>query len=211
MRRTRNPVYGSPVSRVRIPPFPPYHERPQPRAFPDVASLRTRRGSDNAGPVMDATQRQPVHDRQARQQVGRLVQAFFDAVSFAPDRAPRYEALHELFVAQGLLVNNAGDAPEVMPVAAFVRSRQASYDGGGVTRFEVVELADTTELFGNVAHRASAFVRRGLRDGQPFELRGMIFLQCLHTPQGWKLASVAWDDQRPGQGLAGHAEPTEFG
>jgi hypothetical protein len=160
---------------------------------------------------MDHAQRPPVQDRQAREAVARLVQDFFDAVSFAPGRPPRYGALHELFVEPGLLINNAGEAPELMPVAAFVRSRQASYDGGSVTRFEVVELADTTELFGSVAHRASAFVRRGLREGQPFELRGMIFLQCLRTPQGWKLASVAWDDQRPGQGLAGHAEPTEFG
>lgn len=149
--------------------------------------------------------------RQSRQEVGRLVQAFFDAVSFAPGRAPRYATLHDLFVEQGLLINNAGAAPEVMPVANFIRSRQASYDSGSVVRFEVTELADTTELFGSVAHRASAFVRRGVRDGQPFELRGMIFVQCLHTPQGWKLVSVAWDDQRPGQGLAGHAEPTEFG
>lgn len=160
---------------------------------------------------MSLAQRIPVQDRQAREAVARLVQAFFDAVSFAPGRAPRYAALHELFVEQGLLINNAGAAPEVMPVAAFIRSRQASYDSGSVARFEVTELADTTELFGSVAHRASAFVRRGHRDGQPFEGRGMIFLQCLHTPQGWRLVSVAWDDQRPGQALSGHAEPTEFG
>jgi hypothetical protein len=155
--------------------------------------------------------RQDRQDRQSRQEVGGLVQAFFDAVSFAPGRAPRYGALTSLFVEHGVLVNNAGAAPELMPVADFVRSRQAAYDSGSVTRFEVGELADTTELFGSVAQRASAFVRRGVRDGQPFELRGMIFLQCLRTPQGWKLVSVAWDDQRPGQPLAGHAEPTEFG
>lgn len=157
--------------------------------------------------MMDV-QRQATQDRHA---VGRLVRDFFDAVSFAPGRAPRYAALHELFIAHALLVNNGGETPEVMPVAAFVHSRQDSYDSGSVTRFEVTELADTTELFGSVAHRASAFVRRGVRDGHPFELRGMIFMQCLRTPQGWKFVAVSWDDQRPGQLLAGHAEPTEFG
>lgn len=160
---------------------------------------------------MEPAQRTPMDDRQARRQVARLVQDFFEAVSFAPGRAPRYDALHGLFLREGLLVNNAGAAPEALPVAAFVQSRQAAYDEGRVTRFEVVELGGATELFGSVAQRASAFVRRGVREGQSFELRGMIFLQCLRTPQGWRLASVAWDDQRPGQGLAAHAEPTEFG
>jgi hypothetical protein len=61
-----------------------------------------------------------------------------------------------------------------------------------------VELAQTTEIFGNVAHRFSAYAKSGTLNGVPFEARGMISTQFILTPAGWKMSAMAWDDERPG-------------
>ena len=76
-------------------------------------------------------------------------------------------------------------------------------DAGDLTRFNEAELHLTTELFGNVAHRFSAYAKSGTMKDVPFEARGMISTQFVLTPQGWKISSMAWDDERPGLSVPG--------
>jgi hypothetical protein len=148
---------------------------------------------------------------QTRREIDRLASAFFRAVSFGPGEPARYEALPQLFVVGGRLINTSGAVPSIHELAAFVQTRLASHADGTLTRYEVQELADTTEVFGSVAHRASAFVRRGEGAGGTFETRGMIMLQMVRGPDGWRISAAAWDDQRAGEPLSTHPEPTEFG
>jgi hypothetical protein len=148
---------------------------------------------------------------QSRREIDRLAQAFFRAVSFGPGEPARYDALSQLFVVGGRLINTAGEAPAIHDLDAFVRSRMASHADGTLAWYDVQELSATTEVFGGVAHRASAFVRRGAGRGGTFEVRGMIMLQLVRGGDGWRISAAAWDDQRAGEPLATHAEPTEFG
>lgn len=141
----------------------------------------------------------------------RIIVGFFRAVSFEPGQPPAYEQLRELFIARGLLVNTTGSSTEISDVERFIGIRQERFRAGEVTRYRVEEVSETTEIFGNVAHRASVFKRLGTRDNKTFETRGMIFTQFVRTPTGWLVSAAAWDDQRRGQVLSGHAEPTEFG
>lgn len=153
--------------------------------------------------------RQSAADR--RNGVNQAAAQFFAAVSFDEGGAPRLDELRGLFIERGMLINRSGDEPVLFTVDEFITTRRASLGAGGVTRYRVTSMSETTEIFGGVAHRACAFVRAGVKGGQPFEVRGMIFMQMLFTAAGWRLSAVAWDDQRPGQALSGHAEPTEFG
>ena len=78
---------------------------------------------------------------------------------------------------------------------------------GELTRFREMELSETTEIFGNVAHRFSAYSKSGTMKGVPFEARGMISTQFIRTPQGWRMSAMAWDDERPGLSLPERYEP----
>jgi hypothetical protein len=127
------------------------------------------------------------------------VDEFFRAVSFEPGQKPAYERLHNLFTAHGRLVNAIGDVPEDTTVAEFVEPRRALVASGGLTSFEEVETGAVTEVFGKVAHRFSAYEKRGVREGAPFGARGMIATQFVRTPAGWRITSMAWDDESPGQ------------
>ena len=127
-----------------------------------------------------------------------LMRQFFEAVSFAAGRPPAYARLRDLFVDGGRLIPTVGAAPDVTTLEDFIASRQAVVDSGALTWFEETEMDGLTSAFGNVAHRLSRYAKAGRRDGADFAARGMISTQFVRMPPGWRIASMAWDDERPG-------------
>jgi hypothetical protein len=127
-----------------------------------------------------------------------LIEAFFAAVSFPQGGAPHYERIRDVFIPEGLLIKNSGDAPEISGVDAFIAPRQALVDAGRLTSFEEVEVAARTEAFGNVAHRLSTYEKHGVQDGVAFSATGIITTQFIATPAGWRMTTMAWDDERTG-------------
>ena len=137
----------------------------------------------------------------------RLVEAFFRAVSFETRGSPSYASIYDLFIETGLLIKNTGAAPEICSVTQFIQSRQALVDSGDLTRFHEAEISEATEAFGKVAHRFSAYFKSGTLKGTPFDARGLVSTQLILTPAGWKISSMAWDDERPGLCLPEKYEP----
>ena len=131
-------------------------------------------------------------------ELDRLTAEFFGAVSFETDGAPQYDDIYALFIGSGLLIKNTGPVPEILSVREFIEPRVAMVRAGELTRFREVELSETTVIFGNVAHRFSAYAKSGMMKGIPFEGRGMISSQFVLTPDGWRMSAMAWDDERPG-------------
>ena len=135
----------------------------------------------------------------------RLTSEFFAAVSFEAGKRPSYERIHGLFVAGGLLIKNSGSAPEISTVHQFIEPRQASVESGELTQFSEVEISGVTQVFGNVAHRFSAYAKSGALKSAVFRARGMVSTQFVLTPAGWRISAMAWDDERPGVSLPEHA------
>jgi hypothetical protein len=77
--------------------------------------------------------------------------------------------------------------------AAFLRS--VTFAPGERPDYEAIR-----KLFidGDVAHRMSTYAKRGVRDGAAFAARGVISTQFVRTTDGWRMSSMAWDDERPG-------------
>jgi hypothetical protein len=96
------------------------------------------------------------------------------------------------------LIKTSADTPEISTVEAFIAPRQATVDAGELTAFEEVELAEITEIFGNVAHRFSTYAKRGTLNGAAIDARGAISTQFIRTREGWRMSSMAWDDERAG-------------
>jgi hypothetical protein len=130
--------------------------------------------------------------------IDELMGRFLRAVSFEHGRQPSYGDLPDLFVPSARLIRNSGASPEISTVDEFVRARQEAVDTGALTSFEEFELSETTEMFGNVAHRFSPYGKRGVTDRGPFDVRGAISTQFIRTAGGWRISSMAWDDERPG-------------
>lgn len=136
----------------------------------------------------------------AERELERLMTAFFRAVSFEPGETPAYGSIGALFIEAGLLVRG-GPTQEVWSVRGFTESREAALRAGRQERFLETERSAATQVFGNVAQRFSAYAKSGVLDGAPFEARGMISTQFIRTPDGWRISAMAWDDERPTQGV----------
>jgi hypothetical protein len=143
----------------------------------------------------------------AKLELDRLSVEFFRAVSFEAGESPAYENIRTLFIESGLLVKNTGTVPEISTISQFIEPRQTLVRSGELTRFREWELSETTEIFGNVAHRFSVYAKSGTMKGVPFQARGMISTQFILTPAGWKMSAMAWDDERPGLSIANHYTP----
>ena len=133
-----------------------------------------------------------------------LTDGFFRAVSFEVGGSPSFENIYELFIETGLLVKNSGTQPEICNVQQFIEPRQASVDAGELTRFHEAEISHTADVFGNVAHTFSVYVKSGTLNEVPFEVNGMVSTQFIRTSAGWKISSMVWDDERPGLVLSNH-------
>ena len=140
-------------------------------------------------------------DAVVKDELDRLTANFFRAVTFDAGEAPAYDDIYGLFIASGLLIKNTGVTPEISTVRAFIEPRAT----GELTQFREVELSETTVVFGNVAHRFSAYAKSGTMKSVPFEGRGMISSQFVLTPDGWKMSAMAWDDERPGLAIPASA------
>ena len=134
-------------------------------------------------------------------EIASLLARFLRAVSFEEGEQPAYHELTDLFVPSARLIRCSGAQPEISTVDEFVRSRQAAFDSGALIAFEERELSESTELFGNIAHRLSPYAKRGMTDEAPIDTRGVISTQLIRTPDGWRISSMAWDDERPGLAL----------
>jgi hypothetical protein len=127
-----------------------------------------------------------------------VITAFFEAVSFETGGHPAYGRIHDLFIDGGKLIKTSGESPEIASVDEFIAPRQARVDSGSLTAFREFEVSELTEVFGNVAHRFSTYGKRGTQDGATFDGAGVITAQFIRTPGGWKMTTMAWDDERPG-------------
>ena len=131
-------------------------------------------------------------------ELDRLTMKFFHAVSFEPGEAPSYTSIADLCTERGRHIKNGGSAPESSSVQEFIAPREALVSSGTLTRFHESEISESTVIFGNVAHRFSAYAKSGTLNAKPFEARGMITTQFVNTPEGWKMSAMAWDDERLG-------------
>lgn len=134
----------------------------------------------------------------SRAELQALICSFFRAVSFDSGRQPAYAEIRDLFIGGAKLIKNSSELPEITSVDEFIALRQRTLDSGALTSFSEVETAEITEVFGNVAHRLSTYDKAGTMNGHAIAGRGVISTQFIRTPDGWKMSSMAWDDERPG-------------
>jgi GNAT superfamily N-acetyltransferase len=130
-----------------------------------------------------------------RASITELMQRFFSAVSFGPGDRPGYQGLTDLFTPTGKLIRATDATPEMWTIEEFIAARSAAYEVREVCSFEESELSGTTDMFGNVAHRISPYRKRtATKDGE-VEIQGVILTQFVRMLDGWRISSMAWDDE----------------
>lgn len=134
----------------------------------------------------------------AKAEIDTLTAAFFRLFCNRGGGKVDLQSIHALFIPEGRIIKNTGQAPEIYDLAEFIAPREKLLNGGELTEFWEEEVSEHTDIFGNIAQRFSLYRKGGIMAGEPFEGRGMKTSQFLQTPLGWRIASLAWDDCRDG-------------
>jgi ribosomal-protein-serine acetyltransferase len=128
-------------------------------------------------------------------ELDRLMGLFMSSFTNTGGRRPDLRVIRDLFIPEGRIISNLGDEPVIMDVGAFIEPRQKMLTDGTLTEFSEWEISERTEIFGSVAHRFSRYGKSGIHDGQRFEGHGHKTTQFLRTRAGWRMSSMAWDDE----------------
>ena len=135
---------------------------------------------------------------EAKEQIDQLIASFFDLFNNRGGRRPDLAGVRELFVREGLIAKCVASTPEVTTLEDFIAPRRELLSSGTLTEFEEVETSETTQVFGHIAHRLSHYRKSGVHQGTPFVTKGVKSFQLLETPEGWRILSMTWDDEREG-------------
>src|SRR6478735_9448698 len=133
--------------------------------------------------------------------IDELVRAFFDLFTNKGEVALNLDAIFELCIPEAIISKCVGSAPVVSSLEAFIAPRQALLSDGTLTDFQEVEVAQRTQILGNVAQRACTYGKSGVLNGVRFETRGVKVFQFIGCAEGWRISAVSWDDEREGFSL----------
>lgn len=130
-----------------------------------------------------------------------LVARLYAAFRTRGGALPPIDTLRGVFLSEAVIVKAVGPAPEVFDLTRFIETRRAILTDGALVDFDEWELDARSERHGHVVQRWSLYRKVGTQDGVAFDVRGVKSLQCVSTPDGWRIASLVWDDARDGLSL----------
>lgn len=131
-------------------------------------------------------------------EIDALVRAFFSVFTNKNGARPDVDAIHRMFIPQGLIIRCNGAEREIYTLQQFIAPRLKLLTGGQLVDFQEQEVSARTDIFGGIAQRYSIYEKSGVLDGKGFHAYGVKTLQLIRMEDGWKMVSLAWEDERDG-------------
>ena len=131
-----------------------------------------------------------------RTEIDALTTRFFDLFTNKNGGAQNVKDIKEIFILNGILVNNTEDTPVIYDLDGFIKPREEILSDGTLTNFCEREIFQKTEIFRGVAQRFSLYEKSGELNGERFETKGMKTIQFIKANEEWKMSSVAWSDEK---------------
>lgn len=130
-----------------------------------------------------------------------IVTALYDVISGPAGQARDWDRFRSLFLPGARLVysqtlQTGEQRLHPMTVEDFVRIVTPVYASGG--GFWERDIGSRIERFGNVAHVFTAYETRRTAPDGPVVARGINSVQQVRHQGRWRVVSLAWDTERPG-------------
>lgn len=118
---------------------------------------------------------------------------FFGAFDNRGGRPADVARIRRLVLPSGVIVMTGPDFT-VYTVDEFIEPRRQLLSDGRLTDFSEWETSERTEIAGDIASRVCEYRKSGILNGEPYEGGGTKTLQFVRTPDGWRIAALAWFD-----------------
>lgn len=135
----------------------------------------------------------------AKNQIDQLVKDFFALFTTTESRNLKLDSIYDLCVPEAVIIKNVEGLTEINSLDSFIEPREQLLNSGELIDFSEIETWEETRIFGHIAQRFCIYEKSGVLNGEPFEARGMKTFQFILTKEGWKISSLAWDDETESQ------------
>lgn len=136
------------------------------------------------------------HPDTVKAELDELMRLFFSAFTNT-DGPPRTDRIHEVCIPRATIISQTGDQSVVYDLDSFIAPRQQILTDGTLTEFSEWEVSERTEIYGSIAHRFSEYRKSGIHNGERIKGGGHKTTQFVRTPTGWRISSIAWEDDDP--------------
>lgn len=123
-----------------------------------------------------------------------LIQDFFNIFTNKEGRIPDWTTLYACCLPETLIIKKCVNAFESYDLDSFMKPRKSLLTDGDLIDFHEWETKEETKIMGEIAQRSSTYNKEGVLNGESFSQSGIKLFQLLKTEQGWKIASVIWQD-----------------
>ena len=130
-----------------------------------------------------------------QEKIDTLITAFFAIFDNHASKIPDFATLEEMFISGASIIKRDGDQLEKMSVPEFILPRKELLTNGSLVEFHEWEIAQETFMTMGIATRICSYGKKGLLNGEPYAGQGEKHIQLILTVQGWKIASILWEDK----------------
>lgn len=127
--------------------------------------------------------------------IDETVEQLYRSICFTEGGRPQPEKLLELFIDDGILINNNGELPQVYTVDSFVREFQENVQSGVLKSVDEKEVSQSTDVFGRIAHRWSAYEFRFDKEEKDPVTVGINTIQFILIGNTWYITAMSWNDR----------------
>ncbi|KUM72856.1 DUF4440 domain-containing protein [Streptomyces griseorubiginosus] len=129
----------------------------------------------------------------SKSEIDAVTAEFFGAFDNRGGRNADVGRVRRLVLPEGVIVKT-GPEYTVYTVEGFIEPRLRLLTEGRLVEFSEWETSDRTDIVGDIASRVGTYRKSGILDGEPFDGGGTKTIQFVRTPQGWRIAALAWYD-----------------
>ncbi|AYC41414.1 MULTISPECIES: nuclear transport factor 2 family protein [Streptomyces] len=129
----------------------------------------------------------------SKSEIDAVTAEFFGAFDNRGGRTADVGRVRRLVLPEGVIVKT-GPEYTVYTVEGFIEPRLRLLTEGRLVEFSEWETSDRTDIVGDIASRVGTYRKSGILDGEPFDGGGTKTIQFVRTPQGWRIAALAWYD-----------------
>lgn len=129
------------------------------------------------------------------QLIDHVTEHFYLYKGFDAEHFPNMDALRELFFGEGHLLDHSFAQSIEFTLSSFVQALMKQIDAGNATFFVQQEIADQTEVHGNMAQRMSVYEYSNTRDATVKWRRGLSLIQFILKEDKWLISSIIWCDE----------------
>lgn len=131
-----------------------------------------------------------------------LLMKLYDVISFERGGEPDWSAMRDVFSPHARITRIRADGIDYLTLSEFQDMAKSMLAEGKYASFCEYEVMHTVRRFGAMAHVLSAYETKESHDAPTPFARGLNSLQLILEADGWRVLSLLWDEERPGNPIS---------